>query len=195
MEEEYQELISRGFKAMNRYFMVPSFKLGLGKLINVWPDGVGRIMVLEHTGRKSGKTYHTPLNYEIVGQDVYCLAGFGKTADWYQNVMATPQVEIWLPDGWWCGIAEDATDDPNALAIYRKVLIASGFAAPAFEGVYPRQMSDEALADLVADYRLVRIRRVEARTGPGGPGEFAWVWPLAAMGLGAMLLLRPKRRG
>lgn len=195
MEEEYWELLRRGFKLMNRTFMVPSFKLGLGKLINVWPDGVGRIMVLEHTGRKSGNTYHTPLNYDIIGQDVYCLTGFGETADWYRNIMATPAVEVWLPDGWWCGVAEDVTDDPNAMAIYRKILIASGFATPAFEGIYPRQMSDEALADLVADYRLVRIRRVEARTGPGGPGEFAWVWPLLTMVLAAALLTRPKRRG
>ena len=44
---------------------------------------------------------------------------------------------------------------------------------------------------MVERYRIVRIRRTEARTGPGGPGEFAWIWPLATMALGFLL---PRRR-
>ena len=51
------------------------------------------------------------------------------------------------------------------------------------------KLSDEELAALAEGYRLIHIRRTEARTGPDGPGELAWVWPVMVM----MLLLRPCR--
>jgi hypothetical protein len=72
--------------------------------------------------------------------------------------------------------------------VLRAVLAGSGFAAYAF-GVSPR-LPDERLDELTAGYRLLRPRRTEARTGPGGPGDLAWLWPTAA----ALLLLRRARR-
>lgn len=193
-DEPRSESLRQTFKLMNQSLMVPMWRSGLGPLFNIWPEVGGRIMVLQHTGRRSGKTYLTPLNYDVVDGDVYCLAGFGERADWYRNVMATPEVEVWLPDGWWCGLAEDASDAPNRLELYRKVLIASGFAAGLFEGIHPREMSEDDLAAMVDGYRLVRIHRTTPRTGPGGPGEFAWVWHLTTVALAGMLLLRPRRR-
>ena len=49
------------------------------------------------------------------------------------------------------------------------------------------------LGQVAADYRLLRIRRQAARTGPGGPGDLSWVWPLATMVL-LPLVLRRRRR-
>jgi hypothetical protein len=51
-------------------------------------------------------------------------------------------------------------------------------------------MTDEALKAETTEYCLLHIRRTEARTGPGGPGELAWIWPLAAMILLPLVLLR-----
>ena len=53
------------------------------------------------------------MNYASVDGDIYCTAAFGKGADWYLNIVANPQVEVWLPDGRWAGIAEDVTGDEN----------------------------------------------------------------------------------
>jgi hypothetical protein len=39
-------------------------------------------------------------------------------------------------------------------------------------------------------YMLVRIRREAARTGKGGPGDLAWLWPLAALLLLPLALRR-----
>jgi hypothetical protein len=42
----------------------------------------------------------------------------------------------------------------------------------------------------------VRIHDTAPRTGPGGPGDLVWMWPVAATKLaviGAWLLLRRKR--
>ena len=168
------ENIRQIFKQFN-CFMVLMWRLGLGRFINCWPAGFGRILVLTHTGRKSGLRRRTPLNYAIVDGQVYVLAGFGKKADWYKNLLANPHVELWLPDGWWAGEVLPAPEPERQLALIRQVLINSGFAAPLF-GIYPRRMSDAELEQTVKDYELVRIRRGQAFSGAGGPGDLAWVW-------------------
>ena len=74
----------------------------------------------------------------------------------------------------------------NRWAWLRQVLIGSGFVAPMI-GINPSHDSDAALATATTDYRLVRIRLTEARTGPDGPGDLAWIWPTATLLLLAAL--------
>ena len=166
------------FKYVNQA-MVLMWRFGLGSWGNQ-ADLTGQIMVLTQSGRKSGHRRRTPVNYALYNGDIYCTAGFGANSDWYRNVVANPQVEVWLPEGWWAGLAEDVTGNPEHIHLIRLVLIASGFAATS-SGVFPLTMSDEELEAATAGYRLVRIRRIAARTGPGGPGDLAWVWPVATM--------------
>lgn len=192
LSAELSEKLRRYFK-MGNCWMVWFWRLGLGKLINISPRYLGQIMVLEHTGRKSGKRYRTPVNYALVNDEIYCTAGFGHISDWYRNILANPQVEVWLPDSWWAGVVEEVLDPKLRMPILRKVLIASGFAAKLF-GVDPQNLSDEDLEKLTHDYRLLRIRRVTARTGSGGPGELAWVWPLTTFFLLFVLITRRCRR-
>jgi deazaflavin-dependent oxidoreductase (nitroreductase family) len=191
IQPEVEERLRQGFRYLNR-FMVLSWRLGLGAWGNR-ADMSGQIMVLTHVGRKSGLRRRTPVNYAIVDGEVYCTAGFGPTSDWYRNVVANPQVEIWLPEGWWAGVVEDVSASPQRLLILRQVLIASGFAAR-MAGIDPQLMSDTELDGVSAKYRLLRIRRTTPCTGPGGPGDLAWVWPLATMGLLGLLLVRPRRK-
>jgi deazaflavin-dependent oxidoreductase (nitroreductase family) len=184
--------LRQGFKYFNR-FMLTMWRLGLGPWINFWPEGTGRIMVLAQKGRKSGHIHHTPVNYSLVDGDIYCTAGFGAIADWYRNLIADPNVEVWLPQGWWTGVAEDVTGCPEHLKIMRQVLIASGFAARV-AGIDAINDSDERLAAASTSYRLIRIRRQQERTGPDGPGDLAWVWPLATMLLLPLALRRRRNR-
>jgi deazaflavin-dependent oxidoreductase (nitroreductase family) len=143
------------FHGMNR-FMVFMWKIGLGKAINFWPAVVGRIMVIKHRGRKSGREYLTPVNYAIVDGEIYCLAGFGAKADWYRNMLVNPKVELWLPEGKLSACAKDISDSPKRLFLLRQVIIASGFAGPTF-GVDPKKVNDEQLDSLSKDYRLVHF--------------------------------------
>ena len=184
---QVEERLRRGLRYFNR-FMVLMFRLGLGWWLQPWPRVTGQILVLTHKGRKSGLTRRTPLNFAVVDEDLYVLAGFGGKSDWYRNVVADPSVQVWMPDGWWSAAAEEASDHPERLRVLRAILVGSGFAAYAF-GVSPR-IPDARLAEISAGYRLVRLRRMAACTGPGGPGDLAWVWPLAA----ALLLFRRRRR-
>ena len=136
--------------------MVFMWKIGMGKWINFWPAVIGRIMVIKHRGRKSGREYLTPVNYAIVDGEVYCTAGFGSISDWYRNMLANPDIELWLPEGKRKAYAEDISDSPNRLFLMRQVLIASGFAAPLF-GINPKKLSDEQLDAFSKEYRLVHF--------------------------------------
>ena len=105
------ELLRQMFKVGNR-FMVLLFRLGLGGWGNR-PE-TSQVMVLVHKGRKSGLMRRTPVNYAIVDDQIYCTAAFGSRADWYRNVVADPRVQVWLPDGWYAGEAEEVPpDDPQ----------------------------------------------------------------------------------
>ena len=143
------------FHAMNP-FMVFMWKIGMGKMINMWPAGFGRIMVIKHRGRKSGKEYLTPVNYALVDDEIYCTAGFGSISDWYRNMLANPNIELWLPEGKRKARTEDISDSPNRLFLLRQVIIASGFAGPLF-GINPKKISDAQLDVLSKEYRLVHF--------------------------------------
>src|SRR5688572_23651580 len=98
MIDSQQLAVARqGFRYVN-YFMVLMWRMGLGKMLNLWPQVLGRYMVLGHTGRKSGILRRTPVNYATVEGELYCVAGFGRGSDWFRNILAKPEVEIWLPD-------------------------------------------------------------------------------------------------
>ena len=192
MDVRLEEKLRQSFKYLNR-FMVLMWRLGLGRWLNLWPEVGGRIMVITHTGRKTGLKRYTPVNYALVDGGLYCVAAFGAGADWYRNIMATTEVEVWLPDGWWVGVVHDISEpSPERLSIIRQVLISSGFAAPLF-GLHPRTMTDETLDAATAHYRLIHIQCITPCTGAGGPGDLAWIWPLATMILLPLALLRRRR--
>jgi len=152
---QQMDVLRKVFRGMNR-FMVFMWKIGLGKMINMWPAGFGRIMVIKHRGRKSGKEFLTPVNYAIVNGEIYCTAGFGSISDWYRNMLVYPRVELWLPEGKLLGCAEDISDSLDRLFLLRQVIIASGFAAPLF-GINPKKLNDEQLDAISKDYRLVHF--------------------------------------
>lgn len=178
------------FRYFNR-FMVLLWRLGFDRYFN-GQTCAGYIMVLKHRGRVSGKTYYTPVNFVRLGDDIFCMAGFGAGSDWYRNLGAQPQVEVWLPDGRWSGAAELLSGAANHLLILRQLIIASGFAAPAF-GLHLDRMTEQDLQKLVETYRLVRIRRDAPLTGAGGPGDLAWVWPYTTLALLLLLLFRRRK--
>ena len=193
IDSRAEERLRQGFKRYLNPFMLTMWRLGMGKWFKIWPDVTGSVMVLMHLGRKTGIRRYQPLNYAIIDGDIHCIAGFGDVSDWYRNIKADPGVEVWLPDGWWAGVAEDISDSPARIQLIRQVMIGSGFAAYA-AGLNPRKMTDEEINTESAKYRLLRIHRSEARTGPGGPGELEWVWQLATMVLlGLLFFRRPPR--
>ena len=118
--------LKRIFWILNKFLMVPIFRLGLGPMLGT-PFG-GYIMVLKPIGRKSGKTYYTPVNYAIRDGCVYCVSGGRRTSDWFRNLQAHPEIEIMLPGGAIFTRAEEVSDPEERRDVARQVLINAGFA-------------------------------------------------------------------
>lgn len=173
------DTLRQRFRGMNRWMLL-IWRTGLGWTTEIWPAGFGRLMVIEHVGRKSGTAYRTPVNFTRRGPDLYCLAGFGRKTDWFQNVVAAPQIAVWLRDDRWTATAVDASDSPDRLQLMRSVLVDSGFASRAI-GLDPRVADDDVLASATETYQLLRITPLQREESPEGPGDLAWVWrPIAA---------------
>ena len=68
------------------------------------------ILLLEHTGRKTGSHYCTPLQYELIEDKYYIGAGRGVRADWYRNILSNPEVIFHVGRKTFQGWAEPITD-------------------------------------------------------------------------------------
>jgi deazaflavin-dependent oxidoreductase (nitroreductase family) len=192
IDPQMEERLRQGFKKINP-LMIWLWRLGFRRWINLWPAVGGQIMVITHTGRKSRQRRQTPVNYAEVKGEIYCTAGFGQSSDWYRNLLAEPQIEIWLPDSRWAATAEDISDDPQRLALLRKVIIASGIVAPML-GLDPRRVSEADFDKMTEKYRLIHIHRTKPLGGPGGPGDLAWIWAPVILLLGLLLYRRLRLR-
>ena len=160
------------FRALNRYFMVPVFRLGLGAFVGS-PLG-GYIMVVKTVGRKTGRARYTPVNYAIIDGQVYCLAGWKEIAHWYRNLRANPKVELIMPGGAVQGIAEQVTDPDEWLHATRQVLRNAGFAGFLL-GANPFTASDELVREKAKGTPVICIRPMGIASGAGDPGGWLWV--------------------
>lgn len=174
------------FREVVNPLMLLQWRLGVGSFLNRrWP--AGQVMVLTHTGRRSGTRYRTPVNYARHEGAVYACADGGPESHWYRNVERDPNVELWLPSErlagpveWWQATASPCTDPGEATQRLREVLTASG-PAGLVAGFRPG-LSDSDLLTWLDRYPVVRFDLGCARTGDGGPGDLAAAWlPLAIL--------------
>lgn len=177
---------------MNRG-MVLMWRLGLGRWADAWPSVAGRILVVEHRGRRTGTRYLTPLNFSSDNRSRYCLAAFGPGADWYRNVFAAQRAVLWLPDGRWTAVATDVTGESGSSDRIRQVLIDSGFAARVF-GLNPGKMTDAEIDAATSGYLLVRFDLIDLCDE--SPADLTAVWvaiAAATAAIGAGVVLRRRR--
>lgn len=76
----------------------------------------GRFLLLHHTGRRSGRGYATVLEviaWHELTNSYYVAAGFGERTDWYQNILACPEVELEVGVDRWRAIAERLSPDES----------------------------------------------------------------------------------
>lgn len=81
---------------------VTVFRLTNGRIGSKWRVGAGfrkpvPTLLLEHRGRKSGRSFTTPLLYLRSGADVVVVAsqgGLPRHPQWYFNLLAHPETRI-----------------------------------------------------------------------------------------------------
>lgn len=166
-------IMRRIFRVLNKFFMVPMFRLGLGSLLGNPLSGY--IMVLKVVGRKSGRIRYTPVNYAIRNGNIYCISGGGRSSDWFRNLKANPQIEVIMPAGPIFGYVEEVSDADERRNVIRQVLQNAGFAG-FLEGYNPFTISDEELLSKSSDLPVLRIRPIGIGSGAFDPGGWVWVW-------------------
>jgi deazaflavin-dependent oxidoreductase (nitroreductase family) len=171
-----------GFTAVNKYLSVPALKMGLGRYMS--NPVTGYLMILQTRGRKSGELREAPLGYTIVGEHVYCIAGFGRRTHWLQNVLADPGVEVILPSRAFSGVAEEVTDTDERSRVLPPLLRSMGVVAGMVGMGNPWRDTPEEIARKCEGMPLVRIRATGIAAGPEDPGGRFWVVPIVAIQYG-----------
>jgi deazaflavin-dependent oxidoreductase (nitroreductase family) len=75
--------------------IIDEFRANAGKVGG--PFEGATILLLHHTGAKSGRERVNPLAYQAVGQNFAVFASRGgspQNPDWYHNLLAHPQTEV-----------------------------------------------------------------------------------------------------
>jgi len=165
-------LMRRIFWFLNKFFMVPMFRLGFGSVFG--NPFTGYIMVMKPIGRKSGVIRYAPVNYTIHNGDIYCISGGRKTSDWYLNLMATPEIEIILPGGTVFARVDEVPDPEVRRVVIRQILKNAGFAG-FFEGYNPFTITDDELMQKSADLPLLRFHPLGLGSGAFDSGGWAWI--------------------
>ena len=166
------ETTRKFFRVLNKYFMVPVFRLGLGPVMT--NPFSGYIMVMKTIGRKSGQVRYAPVNYAIHNGKIYCLCGGRTNSDWYKNLMTTPEIEVILPGGAIFGKIFAPYTGENRLEIIRQVLKNAGFAG-FFEGYNPWKINDKELETRAAEIPVIQITPIGIGNGAADSKGWAWV--------------------
>lgn len=185
--------VRRALKELNRWLMVPAHRLGLGTWLGT-PVG-GYILLLRVRGRKSGRMREIPLSYLVAEGSVWVMAGFGPATQWYRNVLADPEVEVWLPGRALRCRAEEVRDTPVRARILPALTRASGVPG-AMVGCNPWLSPDERILEQLAGTPLIRLTPAcgPIAAGPDDPGGHAWIWRQAVvLALTAWLLSAGRR--
>ncbi len=173
-------LLRRIFWFLNKFFMIPFFRLGLGVFMG--NPFTGYIMVMKVVGRKTGKMRFAPVNYAIYQGDIFCVSGGRKSSDWYKNLQANPQLELMLPAGAVFAHFDEVTDPELRRVMIRQVLQNAGFAG-FFEGYNPFTISDADLMAKTQDLPLLRFHPLGLANSASDPGGWMWISVFALMAL------------
>jgi deazaflavin-dependent oxidoreductase (nitroreductase family) len=163
-------------------------RLGLAPLI-------GHIlMLITHTGRKSGQPRRTMVEFHKLDGRKYVAAAYGPRAQWVKNIQADPYVTIQTADGIERMKVTRVTDDEELMAVCQRFMQRDPPLTAWYlksNDIRPGDM-DDLLAKKERVYWL-RFDPTEAATPPPLPTDLVWVWPVALVGLVALWLLRRER--
>jgi deazaflavin-dependent oxidoreductase (nitroreductase family) len=100
-EQLAHPVVPRVIRAMARA-QVKVFRLTNGRIGSKWRIGAGfrkpvPTLLLDHVGRRTGRSFTTPLLYLADGPNVVVVAsqgGLPKHPQWFHNLVATPEARV-----------------------------------------------------------------------------------------------------
>lgn len=118
----------------------------------------GSMCVLRTRGRRTGQVREAALDYATAADGTVLLAaGWGRSTQWYLNLLADPHVEVTCEGKTRRGIAEEVSERGERVAALRSILVASGVVGRAY-GYDPETVDEERLARDLALIPVIRVR-------------------------------------
>jgi deazaflavin-dependent oxidoreductase (nitroreductase family) len=96
--QSLQQFEAEFFRVLNA-FVEPMVRAGVGSP-GLWPTGA---IVLETTGRKTGRSFNVPVMATLVG-DLVVVSTVRRRSQWVKNLASHPELRYWMG-----GRAHDAT--------------------------------------------------------------------------------------
>jgi deazaflavin-dependent oxidoreductase (nitroreductase family) len=173
-------------KAMFKW-PVQLWRLGLGPIIG------HQMVLISHTGRKSGLTRRTMTELHVVNGKKYAPSGFGRRSQWYRNIEADPRVTIQTASGAESVIASRVTDDDELLSLMDlgdpiNLVMLRSF----LDSLEIEPTEEDILAKKDRIYYL-RFDPTDEPTPPPLPADLVWLWPAALFALFTAWLLTRNR--
>jgi deazaflavin-dependent oxidoreductase (nitroreductase family) len=159
--------LRKAFLVLNRWIAAPLIRAGGGPLLTT--PVAGSILLLRTTGRKSGLVREAPLGYTVLDGRVVVVAGYGRTAHWFLNAVADPEVEMMLPGARIAGQAEEITEPDERRTAFRTLIQSMGVVGRLTLGDVSGKGDDEV--DLLAQaFPILAITPTAVLPGPFDPG-------------------------
>ncbi|HET6444158.1 MAG TPA: nitroreductase family deazaflavin-dependent oxidoreductase [candidate division Zixibacteria bacterium] len=178
---------------------------GLHKALFKWPVHLWRLglaplighhmMLITHTGRKTGLPRRTMTESYTLGDKKYSPCAFGPRAQWYQNIAVDPRVTIQTADGAESATAVRVTDGDEILSLFDAI----GNRAQPMLDLYLEFLDMEPEpADIVAKKDRAYWLRFDPTDEPTPPpldADLVWIWPVVLFAaVGILLAGRKKQR-
>jgi deazaflavin-dependent oxidoreductase (nitroreductase family) len=125
-----------------------------------------RFLLLAHVGRRSGARHETVLevvSYETTGPAAIVMSGWGRGADWYRNVLASPSSDVFIGRQHWTATWE-VLDEQDAFDVFTEYERRNRWMAPIVRRVLSSLVgwaydgSTVSRRRLVSQLPLVRFR-------------------------------------
>jgi len=180
-EQGWMVYPGRGWRKFLFKLPLYRWRLGLARLLS--PN----YLLLTITGRKSGQTRRTMLEYTYANGHIYLSSGWGKRSQWVQNVLANPLVTVQtVREGTVSGKAIPVTDEQEMALFYAR--------AQGHSPIWKEYLTSWGIADNVQDFVLKRERlcvlHIDPVDEPNPPpltADRKWVW--LVFGLMALVLM------
>lgn len=150
------------------------YRLGLGKLLGDY------ILILSTTGRKTGKTHRTPVEYFYHEDQYYIISGFGDQPDWYQNISANPQVTIQTGYEKICATARPPQSDHEWEAV--KLYLTYSPAGKLLKANYREELQGKNTLEKVKGWPALTFDPTDQPCPPPMEADLVWAWPIILLG-------------
>jgi deazaflavin-dependent oxidoreductase (nitroreductase family) len=151
------------------------YRLGMGKLFGNY------ILILSTTGRKTGKTRRTPVEYFLHEGQYYIISGFGEGTDWYLNIQESPQVTIQNGFERVCAIARPPETEEEWQAVYLYLTH-----SPVGKLLVPAESEDLPASEIIEgvhDWPVLTFEPTDQPCPTPLEADLVWAWPLILLGM------------